>query len=240
MNAEVDQLNPTMDGTLYLEVSARLSMDPTELMEKYTGRLLWFAEGGDYVVGQTRWWVIRVNEMIDRRLSPCLMLDGEDADTAAFCELFLEDDWEWPKAIRQVCPEPMFGDLAILDRLIVNPPFRGKKVGLHCMEMTMRITGGMGLFALYPMPLQHHPQYAKEVAMKKTTKRADLRKLIAYYEQAGFRQVPGSKFMVLDPRMLNPAIEWEDSGGDVTFERTTAMEQYRLKSNVEDERDGNW
>ena len=52
MNAEVDQLNPTMDGTLYLEVSARLSMDPTELMEKYTGRLLWFADGGDYVVGE--------------------------------------------------------------------------------------------------------------------------------------------------------------------------------------------
>jgi hypothetical protein len=224
-----------MEGTLYLEMSSRLCMDPTELMEKHTGRLIWSADDGDYVLGKTRWWVIRVNEMIDKELSPCHMLDGEDADTAAFCELFLEDEMEWPREVRRVCPEAIFGDLAILDRLIVNPPFRGKKVGLHCMEMTMRITGGMGLFALYPMPLQHHPHYAKEVAMRKTTKRSDLKKLIAYYEQAGFRKVPRSKFMVLDPRTLNPIIQWDDGEGDIAFERTEAMEAFRLAKRTEEE-----
>lgn len=231
MSEEKNQLGATIKGTLYLEVSARLCMDPTELMEKYTGRLILSADGGDYLVGKTRWWVIRVNEMVDRGIDPMGMLDGEDADTADFCELFLEDEMEWPKAVCKVCPEAMFGDLAILDRLIVNPPFCGRRVGLYCMEMTMRITGGMSLFALKPYPLQYCPSYAGNpaVARQQRNLAADRRKLIAYYGQTGFRKVPGTSFMVLDPGALNPVVKWEDGEGDVRFERAEAMEEFRLR-----------
>jgi len=242
MSEQLNQLKATIKGTLYLEVLARLCMDPTELMETYIGRLVWNVRDGEYVVGMTRWWVIRINEMADRRMNLFMMLDGEDADTADFGELVLEEGWEWPEAVLRVCPDALFGDLAILDRLVVYAPFRGKRVGLHCIEMTMRITGGMGLFALKPFPLQYSPCYEgrTDLAHEKSNLGADRKKLFSYYAQAGFKRVPRSKFMVFDPRETPPHMKWEDGEGDVAFERTEEMEQYRLKRDDDGDSGGNW
>lgn len=239
MNEQKVEPGARVRGTLYLELSGRLCMDPTEVMETYTGRLIWTGGGRDYVVGKTRWWVIRVNEMINRQMDPFMAVDGEDADTAEFGELFLEDDWEWPEPVRRVCPEALFGDVAILDRLVVYAPFRGRDVGLHCIEMTMRITGGMGLFALKPFPLQHCPCYSGrgDLAHGKSSLAADRNKLFTYYARAGFKKVRGSKFMVLDPRVEMPDIKWADGEGDIVFDWSEAMEQHRLKE--DGEREGN-
>jgi hypothetical protein len=231
MKKNIERAVPKVQGTLYLEVSARLCMDPRELVEKYHGRLVMSAGSGDCVAGKTQYWVVRVQDMLERGIDPVAAMDWEDNDTAAFCRLFADSREDWSKAVYSAHPDAMFGDLAILDRLIVNPPFRGKKIGLHCIEMMRRIIGGMGLFVLNPVPLQHNAGYANDpsVAREAKDKVADRRKLMAYYEVAGFRKVPGTELMALDPRTLKRAIPWMDEEGDIRLPSTEAMELYRVE-----------
>ena len=232
--------NCAIEGTLHLEISASLDMGSTELIEEYTGRLIFNRHGGErYLVGKCKYWVARLNEMLEQDIDPSLELDDYN-ETAIGCEL-LGEERSWSDAVCKTCPNAVFGDMAILDLLIVNPPFRGKNVGLHWFTMLTRIFGGVGLFVLKPWPLQYSAKYAAwpEVARTKGAKRADTRKLMAYYEKAGFKRVPGTQTMVLDPTVFNPVNLCEDDDGGVTFQvAPEEAEKYRLafaeKSAVED------
>ena len=230
MNAENKELGAVAEGTLYLEISARFAMEPAERMIAYKGRIVLDTEAGAYQVGWVKYYVVRVFEMLDSGSNPRWELDGESGDTADYCEFFNEELDDWSKEVLRVWPEAEFGDLVVLDRLVVYPPFRGAEIGLLCLGTLTRLVSGARLFAMRPMPLQYIKAYAKDrdVAKPRGHKAADVQKLMVYYTRAGFREVRKTGLMALDPTMIGPMHKRGDSWADVTLSRTTAMEEYRL------------
>ena len=219
MSIDKEEASAVLEGMLYLEVSARLYVDPTELMEKYTGRLILETGDEDYLVGKTQWWIVRVNEMLCKGQDLFMMMDGEDEATSEIVRLLGEDFQDWSQGVYKLFPDIMFGDVTVLDRVVVNPPFRGKNIGLHGIEMIMRITGGMELFVLKPFPLQHSHRFVGNptVAKEKSSLEADRGKLITYYQKSGFKRVPGTDLLALDPRVITPNPRWEGRPGEVNF-----------------------
>ena len=103
----------------------------------------------------------------------------------------------------------------------------------------MQIIGGVTLFVMRPMPLQYVPAYAMipEVAKASGDQAADVRKLVDYYKRVGFREIPGSGQMVLDPTMINPFDQRQDLHASLKIKRTPALVDYRLPPEVDEEAD---
>ena len=217
-----------IEGTLYLELAARFAMEPAERMIAYEGRIVMDTDGGAYRVGWVKFYVVRVFDMLAGGSNPVWELDGESGDTADYCEFFNADLDGWSAEVLGVWPDAEFGEMVILDRLVVCPPFRGAEIGLLCLGTLTRVIGGARLFVMRPMPLQYVGTYAKDrdVAKAARHKAADVRKLMAYYTKAGFREIPGTGRMALDPTMTGPMDKRDDSWASVTLKRTTAMEKY--------------
>jgi hypothetical protein len=71
----------------------------------------------------------------------------------------------------------------VLERLRIDKPWRGRKIGLAALAETIRLVGrGCALAALQPAPLNAHQ-------LTDTARARSTRKLAAYYEQLSFRQV---------------------------------------------------
>jgi len=109
-------------------------------------------------------------------------------------------------------------NMLVLDRLEIFPEHRGNRHGLHALRwMQFHFGTGCGIVAMKPFPLQFEYRMKSEAGQKEfaqlelgnfTGKRdAALRKLRAYYRQAGFVSVPGTEFMVSDPQMKLPQLK---------------------------------
>lgn len=230
-------LDAELDGDVYLRLAARMALDPSECIIAHTGRLIWEADDGEYLAGRLKYYLVRVGAMLGRGVDPVWELDGVSADTAEYVELFNENRDGWSEAVERVWPETTFGDMVIFDRLIVCPPFRGQELGLKCLHLLMQIIGGVTLFVMRPMPLQYVPAYAMipEVAKASGDQAADVRKLVDYYKRVGFREIPGSGQMILDPTMINAFDQRQDLHASLKIKRTPALADYRLPPEVEEE-----
>jgi hypothetical protein len=230
MSAENKKRDSVIEGTLYLELAARFAMEPAERMISCKGRITLDTEDGVYRVGWVKYYVVRVFDMLAGRSNPVLELDGESGDTADYCEFFNEELDGWSKEVLEVWPYAQFGDMVILDRLVICPPFRGAEIGLLCLGTLTRVISGARLFVMRPMPLQYISEYAEDpdVARAKGRKAADVRKLMAYYATAGFREIPRTGRMAFDPAMTGPMDTRGDSWADVTLKRRPEMEKYRI------------
>jgi GNAT superfamily N-acetyltransferase len=219
-----------IEGTLYLELAARFAMEPAEQMIAYEGQIVMDTDEDSYRVGWVKYYEVRVFAMLAGGSNPVWELDGESGDTADYCEFFNGDLDGWSAEVLGVWPNAEFGDMMILDRLVVYPPFRGAEIGLLCLGTLTRLIGGARLFVMRPMPLQYVGAYAKDrdVAKAARHKAADVRKLMSYYTKAGFREIPRTGLMALDPTMIGPMDKRGDSWASVTLKRTAAMEKYRL------------
>src|SRR5678810_1285678 len=130
MSTETKGLDLNIEGTLYLELAARFAMEPAERMIAYEGRIVLDADDEAYRVGWVKYHVVRVFDMLSAGSNPLLELDGESGDTADYCEFFNEELDGWSKDVLEIWPDAEFGDMVILDRLVVCPPFRGAEIGL--------------------------------------------------------------------------------------------------------------
>jgi hypothetical protein len=227
-----------VDGVLHLELSARFAMEPASRMIAYNGRIVLETEEGDYRVGYVKYYVLRVSEMLGSGSDAILELDAEDADTADYCEFINDQQDGWSNEVLAVWPEAPFEVLVVLNRLVVYTPFRGQEIGLLCLGTLRGLIGGMCLFVMRPMPLQYVKEYAKDrdVAKAARHKAADVRKLMAYYAKAGFRQIPGTGRMALDATLIGPMDKRGDSWASVTLKRRAAMEKYRWAGSEEEGR----
>jgi len=224
-----------IEGTLYLELAARFAMEPAERMITYEGRIVMDTDEDSYRVGWVKYCTVRVFDMLAGGANPVWELDGESGDTADYCEFFNEELDGWSAEVLEVWPDAQFGDIVILDRLVVYRPFRGAEIGLLCLGTLTRLIGGACLFVMRPMPLQYVGAYAKDrdVAKAAGHKAADVWKLMAYYTKAGYREIPGTGRMALDPTMIGPMDKRGNSWASVTLKRTAEMEEYRLAATEE-------
>jgi GNAT superfamily N-acetyltransferase len=106
-------------------------------------------------------------------------------------------------------------NLLILDRLVIDPAYRGHGVGLNALDAIIRRYGlGIDLVAMNPFPLQFESVGKKDIysnemedldakwsatVARKGTLKANTKKLQAYYARLGFILAPKSDYMVRPP-----------------------------------------
>lgn len=112
--------------------------------------------------------------------------------------------------------------LLILDRLVVYPRYRGSGLGLLALQAIMlRLRAAAGLIAMKPFPLQFEAKFLGNQDHEELERlglnifnvpqenaRSKFRR---YYAKLGFRQVPGTEYMVRSPDLplADPALRVE-------------------------------
>lgn len=106
-------------------------------------------------------------------------------------------------------------NLLILDRLVINPTYRGQGVGLNALDAIIRRYGfGIDLVTMNPFPLQFESASKKDVysneieeldtkwsntVARKGALKVNAKKLQTYYARLGFIFAPKSECMVRPP-----------------------------------------
>jgi GNAT superfamily N-acetyltransferase len=103
------------------------------------------------------------------------------------------DDYS-PKIEQLYGEVPYNRNLLLIERLEIDPPFRGKGIGLFVLlKLMRRHQKNCGLVAIKPFPLQ----YEKTDTPKSDQRfKRDHKKLTQYYARLGFKKMPGSDFHV--------------------------------------------
>jgi GNAT superfamily N-acetyltransferase len=106
-------------------------------------------------------------------------------------------------------------NLLIIQRLIIEPKFRGNGLGLAAMRaLILNLRGGAGLVAIKPFPLQFEGgrDRRREEFVRlgydtlSKNERAATAKLRRLYRKLGFKLVPKTPYMVLDVQDPMPSI----------------------------------
>lgn len=101
----------------------------------------------------------------------------------------------------------LVGNILVLDRLELLPAYRGSGHGLALLRAMIRSFGrGAGVVAMLPFPSQFgtlgadasNPEWRDkmEVGRMKRSKKAAIKRLHTYYATLGFRDIPGTEYMV--------------------------------------------
>jgi hypothetical protein len=217
-----------MDGTLLLEITTEFPMEPASCVISYVGKISLSTGEGTYDVGSVSYHHVLMFDMLASGADPFFELDGLSEETSDFCEFIDDDRNGWSQKVLTALPYAEFGDLVVIGQLVVYPPFRGLDIGLLCLGTLVRLIKGAALFALRPKPLQYtdilrgDPRLAKKAG----NKRVHVRKLMAYYARGGFKEIPGTGRMALDPSVKGPMDERGDSWAHVTLTWSPTMNAY--------------
>ena len=103
--------------------------------------------------------------------------------------------------------------LLLIDRMEIDPQYRGKRIGLAAMYYTIQKFGhGCSLSVIKPFPLQFEAR-AKEkpqsngdlkLAMFTRNEAAAVDKLRVYYGLMGFLPIPGTQHMAMNKHFEAP------------------------------------
>lgn len=167
----------------------------------------------DIVIGTIKGFVADLESASLEGVSIMDVFDTEQTTMDYFEALYSgDDDWDsfLPAVIRAAgCDEWVARNLLILDRLEIEPQYRGHRFSLDAMQMFIeRFRMGVGLVALKPFPLQFESSYrgVKNKIKRETdgldgfscTNAQGISKLTKLYGTLGFKRVPKTGYMVRD------------------------------------------
>lgn len=123
------------------------------------------------------------------------------------------------EVFRAIDGEIVENNLLILDRLELLPDIRGRGIGLKIIRhMINRFGAGAGLVGIKPFPLQLEGQLTPEKNISVWRKQLNLdkypqneseatKKLRNYYSKVGFKDLPGTPYMVFSTAYRIPNID---------------------------------
>jgi len=143
------------------------------------------------------------------------VLDCHSESAAHYWELF-NDDMDGTFSLPVIAAADLEDatwnpNLLILDRLTIEPNYRGRGFGLDALKLLMhRYRLGCGLIAMKPFPLQFQGAFDDSVLLQEQKAKYGLagsalnsqqatKKLHKYYAKLGFKLARKTNFMVLDP-----------------------------------------
>jgi hypothetical protein len=203
------------DIVLSTSASLHPEVEPEEFISSFNGVIR--AEGDDGVlhrVGRTHAW--RVHMGLAANQGECL-LDVFDAHSQPMCDLYAalfdpETDYFTNAIIHQF--EAMDSDLLVLDYVILNPRWRGLKLGLlAARKMVDLLGGGCGLVVSHIAPLR--PDASRMLRVPKSwlprRKRSEDRKqavltLRRYFRQMGFERIGRTCYYGLSMARQTPTL----------------------------------
>jgi GNAT superfamily N-acetyltransferase len=201
IHAEIDShFPPTEPGDWALEISGSILVT-----DEVQGRV---CHASETEIGTMRAFLIQVREARRQGLQAFTVLKAKCFATSEYTQLF--DKAEWRKRVRKKF-DPRSADLLILDRIELQPEYRGQGVGLLAVRCVIEMFGlRCGLVACKPYPLQFEGsnKWTPPAQVSGTTKslREARRKLRRYWACAGFKRVPGTMLYALEPQRNLPTI----------------------------------
>lgn len=141
--------------------------------------------------------------------------DAIDAATHEFCHAFHEADGRFREDVQEQFPDAVVSgpDLLVLDRIRVDPAFRGRGIGLRATLRTIDLlAGGCGLVAMKPFPRQFEsvgegPARTDDLRAGLSTDRAQAwRALETYWARLGFERVGNSPYFAICPANRRPGM----------------------------------
>jgi len=171
-------------------------------------------------------YAIKTVDVVSARENDFSLFEVLDAstDTLEYCDLLGDDPYQFSEQLINtlegkfhyyIDPETNIESLLILDKLAIDPNYRGNGYGLSAIDAIMRrFRIGADFIVMFPYPLQYidysnkddpNCQVTKlEEKWSKPTKistdvETDSQKLQAYYARLGFVPVKGTKLMVRPP-----------------------------------------
>jgi hypothetical protein len=203
------------DIVLSTSASLHPEMEPDEFISAYQGVIR--AEGDDGIihrVGRAQAWRVHLGLAANQGES---LLDVFDAHSQPMCDLYAalfdpETDYFTEAIIQQF--QAMDSDLLVLDYVILNPRWRGLKLGLlAARKMVDLLGGGCGLVVSHIAPLRpdahEMPRVPESWLPRHETaggrKRAVL-KLRRYFRQMGFERIGRTCYYGMSMARMTPTL----------------------------------
>ena len=187
----------------------------------------------NYTVGHGYAYRLRMEEARSSGINPFHVLDELTMAKADTAEALLNrrTGLLLPKVL-QLLPNLNPGDLVVLDRIVINPPFRCHGIGLGTINiLTRKLLPGSGLFTIKPYPLQYEGKGPftddENAALEKAR-----HKLRAHYSRVGFLAVPRSHHMVLAAQTRKPFL-YELGLDRILLPVTSDMNEFLRKQETE-------
>ena len=188
--------------------------DPSDFLYETTGRIL----RGRSLVGRFKFYYVDFAAALNAQCSAHDVLDSY-AQTEEFADSVIGDgDQYCSRRLNQLLQGDVHEmNVLIIDRLEIQPAFRGGGVGLFVIrKLIERFSSGAGVIALKAFPLQFEVDRAKKadpwsqrmaLASFPLQKRSASAALRRYYGRLGFIAMPRTDFMFMSSTARLPSVE---------------------------------
>ena len=206
-----------MDKNGYIQIRASGILEnqvnePSSYVHWWDGYIYLQPEvGNGHRIGTFKVIYINITGAMNQGLPPFDVFDTHQA-TCDYLALY-DENYNYSQKVINLASIDEFQfnpNLLILDRLVIYPKYRGNNLGLQALStLILRFKAGAGLIAIKPFPLQmeSHFQAIENAAARlrlklddfPTNQRTATNKLRTYYAKLGFKHVPKTDYMVLNP-----------------------------------------
>ena len=192
--------------------------EPSDYITPLAGNIYLSSDDADEgtALGTIRAYSVHLGNASEDGVSWFEVLDSHSGDLALYLDLF-DTDASWYSEWVESNLEPYSSDLLILDRIRVEPPYRGKGYGLYAAELLIQsFAPAGGLAACVPAPyelLQKHrlPGGQDAIRLRRENEipewgpaEAKLRDL---WSLLGFQPVPASDVWALSLSFQRPTMQ---------------------------------
>ena len=181
---------PEEDCTLELSVSlGRRYNEPSTWVQHYEGSVIG-GERGDRRFGDVSLYVAELASARRQGVHPLEVLDSVNAAVAHFCDLVTPGAGVYRRQLQRISGD-VLGSLLIVDRIVLDRKFRGRRLGLEVIEIACQRFEWCSLVALKAFPVQWEGRADEGPARFAR----DQKRLVAYYNQAGFQAIAAGGLM---------------------------------------------
>jgi GNAT superfamily N-acetyltransferase len=209
-------------ATVYLELNSHVQptwgqpVEPDAYITDLEGHILVPDDGADREVrvGTVSAHSVHLGEAYEDGVSWFDLLDARSADTAMYAVLIDPERSCYTEWIESTF-EPFGSDLLILDRIRIEPEYRGLGYGLYAAQLMITGFASNGMVACVPAPYELLKGAAPREIGESRTKRdkpipgwaAAEAKLRKHWSLLGFEQVPNSDVFALSLTGRRPSME---------------------------------
>jgi hypothetical protein len=193
--------------------------DPSDYITPLSGSVCLPAniEDGDHVViGSIKAYLVHLDRALNDREDWFDVLDSHSADTALYLDLFEAGENAYSDWV-QSAMETFSSDLLVLDRIRIEPQYRGSGYGLYAAALMIQDFGPAGgIVACVPSPYElAEGDYGSPFEDAMGRGRAERipgwaqaeTKLRAFWSLLGFQQVPESEVFALSLALRQPKMK---------------------------------
>jgi hypothetical protein len=155
-------------------------------------------------VGKGEGFVLHIGNAMDTGMDMAEACDAHGAEADEYYSAVLDPEMEWREAVtKQFGGGLIETDVLAFTKLVIEPAYRGKHLGLLALLRTMQIfNAGCGLTLIKPWPLQYTSKEFEELEKHGKTsqgwtdrqRKQEFTKLRRYWSRLGFERIGSTDF----------------------------------------------